>query len=113
MILLFSERFVGAIDRLKNVVELESIVSKLVEGRNGNEIEALLQAGGVACHLVPIEDGGVSSIIEDTRSKLSCTPAQLRMDLPTPGRDDFEVLDKVLGYDGEKITEFVIAGVLD
>jgi crotonobetainyl-CoA:carnitine CoA-transferase CaiB-like acyl-CoA transferase len=130
--LVTDKRFVSVDDRLKNVVELESIVTELVEGRNGNEIEALLQAGDVACHLVqdaaaafvdpqlkarghfvPIEGGGVNSIIEDTRSKLSRTPAQLRMDLPTLGRDNFEVLDKVLGYDGEKITELVIAGVLD
>lgn len=125
-------RFVSADDRLINAAELDSIVSALIEGRDGNELEALLQDGGVACHLVQdsaaafadpqlaarghfvsIEGGGVKSIIEDTRSKLSRTPARLRLGLPTLGRDNFEVLDKVLGYDGEKIAELVIAGALD
>jgi len=130
--LIMDTRFVSVDARVDNAAELDSIVAKLVEGREGNEIEALLQDGGVACHLVqdaaavfddpqlvarghfvPIEGGGVHSIIEDTRSKLSRTPAEIRLGLPTLGRDNFEVLDKVLGYDGEKITDFVIARVLD
>jgi len=125
-------RFLRAEDRVANAAELDSIVAKLVEGRDGFELEALLQDGEVACHrvqdsdaafadpqlnsrghFVPIEGGGVNSIIENTRSKLSRTPAEIRLGLPTLGRDNFEVLDQVLGYDGEKIAELVIAGVLD
>ena len=129
--LIMDTRFFSVDARVENAAELDSIVAKLVEGREGDEIEALLQDGGVACHrvqdaaaafadpqlaarghFVPIEGGGVNSIIEDTRSKLSRTPAKLRLGLPTLGRDNFEILDEVLGYDGEKITELVIAGVL-
>jgi benzylsuccinate CoA-transferase BbsF subunit len=125
-------RFASIDDRLKNTDELDLLVTDLVAGRDGAEIEALLQAGGVACHrvqdsaavladlqlaarghFVPIEGAGLNSIVENTRSKLSRTPSEIRRDLPTLGRDNFEVLEKVLGYDGEKIAELAIAGVLD
>jgi len=130
--LITDARFASIDDRLKNVAELDSVVMDLVAGRDGAKIETLLQAGGVACHrvqdsaavhadlqlaarghFVPIAGPDLNSIIENTRSKLSRTPSEIRRDLPTLGRDNFEVLEKVLGYDGEKIAELAIAGVLD
>jgi crotonobetainyl-CoA:carnitine CoA-transferase CaiB-like acyl-CoA transferase len=60
-----------------------------------------------------MEGPELNSLIEDTRSKLSRTPAEIRHDLPTLGRDNFEVLAQVLGYNDDKIAELAIAGVLD
>jgi crotonobetainyl-CoA:carnitine CoA-transferase CaiB-like acyl-CoA transferase len=51
--------------------------------------------------------------VENTRSILSRTPSRVGEGVPTLGRDSFEVLEGVLGYDGERIAELVIAGVLE
>ena len=56
---------------------------------------------------------GQHTIVEGTRSLLSRTPAQIRYGPPTLGRDNQQVLEKVLGYDTDRITELVIAGVLE
>lgn len=125
-------RFASIESRLKHTSELDWIVADLVAERDGAELEASLQAGGVACHrvqdttaavadvqfaarghFVPLAGPESNSLIEDTRSKLSRTPAEIRHDLPTLGRDSFEVLAQVLGYDDDKIAELAITGVLD
>ena len=51
--------------------------------------------------------------IEASRFRLSRTPAEIRHDAPTLGRDNQHVLATILGYDEERITELVIAGALE
>jgi len=125
-------RFAKASDRLANSEALDSIVAELVAGCDGQELESRLQSAGIACHVVQdsaavaadpqlaalghfvaLEEGGARTVVEATRSRLSRTPASVRPSIPTLGRDTFEVLEQVLGYDGEKIAELAIAGALE
>ena len=87
--------------------------------RNGIPAHRVLDSEGLVTdsqlcargHFVERGDGG--AIIESTRTKLSRTPAQIRDGLALLGRDSHEVLSDILGYDDDRITELVIAGVLE
>jgi crotonobetainyl-CoA:carnitine CoA-transferase CaiB-like acyl-CoA transferase len=124
-------RFATANERLKNFEELDSSVAELTREHEGGELEALLQDAGIACHTVQnsaaacsdpqlkerghfvrIESGEAYTIVEDTRSKLSRTPARVRRGVPTLGRDNQKILAELLGYDEARMTELAIAGVL-
>ena len=124
-------RFKTMKDRLDNAEALDSALAELTSSRDGDDLEAALQRAGVACHclldsaaafkdsqlsarghFVSLASAELNSIIEDTRSKLSRTPAQIRGGLPTLGRDNFEVLSRVLGYAEEHTAELAITGVL-
>ena len=50
--------------------------------------------------------------VEGPRAKLSRTPAQARRAAPTLGQDNQYVLEKILGYDEDRIGEIVASGVL-
>ena len=125
-------RFATAASRVEHAEALDEIVTELVTGRDGGELEAALQARGIAAHVVldsagtladpqlvarghfvTLESDGQRTVVEDTRSRLSRTPAQVHGGPPTLGRDNQEVLAELLGYDEERITGLVIAGVLD
>jgi crotonobetainyl-CoA:carnitine CoA-transferase CaiB-like acyl-CoA transferase len=125
-------RFATANDRLKNAEELDSAVAELTREHDGGKLEAQLQESGIACHTVQnsaaacsdpqlqerghfvrLESGGTYTIVEGTRSKLSRTPARIRRGVPTMGRDNQEILAELLGYDGARMTELAIAGVLE
>jgi benzylsuccinate CoA-transferase BbsF subunit len=60
---------------------------------------------------VPHEIHG-TTVVEGSRFKLSRTPARIERAGPTFGRDNQYVLETILGYSEEKITDLVIAGVL-
>jgi crotonobetainyl-CoA:carnitine CoA-transferase CaiB-like acyl-CoA transferase len=124
-------RFATANERLKNFEELDTSVAELTREHEGSELEALLQDAGIACHTVQnsaaacsdpqlkerghfvrIESGEAYTIVEDTRSKLSRTPARVRRGVPTLGRDNQKILAELLGYDEVRMTELAIAGVL-
>ncbi len=125
-------RFAAAASRVEHAAALDTIVTELVSGRDGAELEAALQARGIAAHVVldstgavadpqlvarghfvPLEGDGQRTVVEGTRSRLSRTPARVRWGPPTLGRDNQKVLTELLGYDEERITELVIAGALD
>ncbi len=125
-------RFADAASRVEHAEALDTIVTELVTGRDGAALEAALQAHGIAAHVVldsagavadpqlvarghfvPLETDDQRTVVEDTRSRLSRTPARVRGGPPTLGRDNQQVLTELLGYDEERITELVIAGVLD
>jgi crotonobetainyl-CoA:carnitine CoA-transferase CaiB-like acyl-CoA transferase len=63
-------------------------------------------------HFVTIQGGAGESVVEQTRSQLSRTPSKIHAAVPTLGRDTFEILEGTLGYDSERISELVIAGVI-
>ena len=125
-------RFATANLRLANVPDLDASVAELTREHDGGELEARLQEAGVACHrvqnsaaacsdpqlqerghFVRLESGATHTIVEGTRSKLSRTPARIRRGVPTMGRDNQEILAELLGYDGARMTELAIAGVLE
>jgi crotonobetainyl-CoA:carnitine CoA-transferase CaiB-like acyl-CoA transferase len=125
-------RFATASQRLKNADALDSSVAELTREHEGGELEARLQEAGIACHrvqnsaaacsdpqllerghFVRLESPDAYTIVEDTRSKLSRTPARIRRGVPTLGRDNWEILTELLGYDEAKVAELAVAGVLE
>jgi crotonobetainyl-CoA:carnitine CoA-transferase CaiB-like acyl-CoA transferase len=125
-------RFATANERRNNIEELDTAVAELTREHDGAEFEARLQAAGIACHrvqdsaaacsdpqlkarghFVRLQSGEAYTIVEDTRSKLSRTPAKVRRGVPTLGRDNMEILEELLDYDADKMTGLAIAGVLE
>jgi crotonobetainyl-CoA:carnitine CoA-transferase CaiB-like acyl-CoA transferase len=125
-------RFATASQRLTHAAALDAAVGELTREHDGGELEAKLQDAGIACHkvqnsaaacsdpqllarghFVRLESREAYTIVEDTRSKLSRTPARVRRGVPTLGRDNHEILQELLGYDRGKLTELAIAGVLE
>jgi crotonobetainyl-CoA:carnitine CoA-transferase CaiB-like acyl-CoA transferase len=65
-------------------------------------------------HFVALEHSTLGPIIvEGSRFKLSRTPARVNRAAPTVGQDTHDVLEQILGYSEERITELVAAGALD
>jgi crotonobetainyl-CoA:carnitine CoA-transferase CaiB-like acyl-CoA transferase len=125
-------RFATANDRLKNARDLDASVAELTRECDGGELEARLQVLGIACHTVQnsaaacsdpqlrerghfvrLESHEAYTIVEGTRSKLSRTPARIRGGVPTLGRDNWEILTDLLGYDEARMAEIAVAGVLE
>ncbi len=125
-------RFATADRRLAHAEALDASIAGLTRERDGAELEALLQGGGIACHTVQnsagacadpqlrerghfvrLESGAAWTVVEGTRSKLSRTPARIRRGVPTLGRDNWEILTGLLGYDEERMAELAVAGVLE
>jgi crotonobetainyl-CoA:carnitine CoA-transferase CaiB-like acyl-CoA transferase len=57
--------------------------------------------------------GELETLVENSRSRLSRTPAVVRDTIPTFGADTQWILSDLLAYDDDKITELVISGVLE
>ncbi len=125
-------RFATAGDRRRNAGALDTAVGELTRGHEGSELEARLQEKGIACHTVQdspaacadpqlqarghfvrLESGEAYTIVEDTRSRLSRTPARVRRGVPTLGRDNWEILTGILGYDEARVAGLAAAGVLE
>ena len=51
--------------------------------------------------------------VENSRFRLSRTPAEVRSSAPTLGGDNQYILETILGYSDERITELAAAGVLE
>ena len=126
------ELFATTEARLANQDELDGIISQWTQKREASEVQESLQARGVPAHAqtdsseamrdpqllhrghfvqVPHEIHG-ATVVEGSRFKLSRTPARIERAGPTFGRDNQYVLETILGYSEEKITDLVIAGVL-
>jgi len=128
------KRFAILDDRLANQDELDAILSEWTRECEKGEAEALLQARGVPAHALssssaealedpqlmhrghfvelPHEIHGTTTV-EGSRFQLSRTPAKIERAAPTFGRDNFYVLETILGYDAERIAELAAAGVLE
>lgn len=125
-------RFATADARRDHADDLDSALSELTREHAGGELEARLQGAGIASHTVQhsaaafadpqlqarghfvrLESRDAYTVVEDTRSKLSRTPARVRRGVPTLGRDNREILAEILGYDEDKMSALAIAGVLE
>jgi crotonobetainyl-CoA:carnitine CoA-transferase CaiB-like acyl-CoA transferase len=51
--------------------------------------------------------------VEGSRFRLSRTPAEVKRATPYWGRDNQYVLEKILSYSEEKITELIVAEALE
>lgn len=125
-------RFATASDRRRHAEALDAALAELTRPHEGAELEARLQESGIACHqvqdspaacadpqlqarghFVRLASGEAYTIVEDTRSKLSRTPARVRRGVPTLGRDNWEILTDLLGYDEARVAELAAEGVLE
>ena len=118
--------------RLADRRMLDGLISAWTATRAAEEIEALLQAAGVAASVVQTAEDlardpqldhlghfiyrphpcGRDGVIEACATHLSRTPARADETLPSFGRDMDEVLKDILGYDDERIAELLIADAL-
>lgn len=125
-------RFSSLPARLENVDQLDAIVSEWTRTVDELEIERTLQANSIPAHAVEnsreyINDPQIvhrghfvklphahqgTTFVEGSRTKLSRTPAQVTRPAPTLGQDNQHVLEKILGYDHDRISELVAAGAL-
>ncbi len=126
-------RYATLAGRLAHHDELDAVISAWTRERDMLESEAVLQAVGVAASAVqnsaelyadpqlrhrghfvelPHEIHG-TTWVEGSRFRLSRTPARIERAAPTFGRDNFYVLETILGYDADRITDLAAAGVLE
>ncbi|HEY6417547.1 MAG TPA: CoA transferase [Candidatus Binataceae bacterium] len=125
-------RFATARERLKRRDELDSIVGAWTRGLEPREAEALVQSRGIAAYEVQNSAEAYTdpqlryrghfvelphpvygkTTVEGARAKLSRTPAEVRTAGPTLGQHNQFVFEKILGYNEERISELVAAGVL-
>jgi benzylsuccinate CoA-transferase BbsF subunit len=126
-------RYATAAARLASQDALDEIVASWTRGRDALELEAALQARGIAAStvessgdlsedeqlrvrglLVEVEHEVHGTIpVEGSRIRLSETRAQIERSAPTFGRDNHFVLRELLGYGEERIAELVAAGALE
>jgi benzylsuccinate CoA-transferase BbsF subunit len=126
-------RFATKAARLAHQDELDEIVSTWTKTQDRFDMEKLLQERGVAAgavlglfdlehdpqlqhrqHFVPLEHHKLGPVtVEGSRFRLSRTPAQVSRPAPTWGRDNQYVLEQILGYSEEKITQLALAEVLE
>jgi len=125
-------RYANAAGRLAHAEELDRALAKWTRSRGRQEAAALLQAHGVAAyavqnstdcvadpqllhrgHFVPVTHPTHGTVLlEGSRFHLSRTPATPPAIAPTFGADNEMVLREILGYDEDRVTALVAAGVL-
>jgi crotonobetainyl-CoA:carnitine CoA-transferase CaiB-like acyl-CoA transferase len=113
--------------------EIDRLITEWSRTRPPGEVQERLQGLGVAAHQVQngdtcpedpqlvhrkhfrqvAHDVHGTVWVEGTRFQLSRTPADIRTGGPTYGQHTFEVLEQILGYDGDRIAELAVAGVLE
>jgi crotonobetainyl-CoA:carnitine CoA-transferase CaiB-like acyl-CoA transferase len=125
-------RFKTAAQRRENASALDEIIAGWSREFEPRDVERMLQARSIPAHAVqnsaeyyvdpqvahrghfvelPHPTYGKTTV-EGPRAKLSRTPAQARRAAPTLGQDNQHVLEKILGYDEDRIAEIVASGVL-
>lgn len=117
------KRFATQEDRRANLAELEMILSDWISGKTAGEVETLLQAQGIAAHVVAAsrdvcEDRQLNhlnhfialdhpvagrSYVESSRYALSDTPAPTPTPPPVLGEHTNLVMRDMLGYDDAKL----------
>ena len=126
-------RFASVAMRLEQQDALDEVIADWTREREAEEIEALLQKRGVPASVVqnsrelyadpqlrhrghfvevPHEVHGTTTV-EGSRVTFSRTPARVERSGPPFGRDNQHVLEKILGYSQDRITELAVAGALE
>ncbi len=125
-------RFATADARRAHRHALDERVGAWVATQDAPAAETALQAAGIAAalcassadlvadpqlahreHVQMVEHPTYGTTpIEGSRFRLSRTPAAAHASAPTLGRDNQYVLETILGYDEERVTELVVAGAL-
>ena len=131
--LLTDTRFATKATRLAHQHELDEHLTAWTKDQDKFELEAALQTAGVPAnavrtmqelaadpqllhrqHFVQLDHPKFGkTTIEGSRFRLSRTPAQIEGAAPTLGRDNQYVLETLLGYSEERITEIVASGALE
>jgi crotonobetainyl-CoA:carnitine CoA-transferase CaiB-like acyl-CoA transferase len=113
--------------------EVDAAITAWTAARDAHDAEAALQGRGVPAAAVQTSPdlcadpqlqarGHVASLphpelgatcVEGPRVVLSRTPGRVDGAAPTLGRDNLHVLQDILGYDEDRITALVAAGLLD
>ncbi len=126
-------RFATVADRHAHTESLDATVAAWTSARDMHDTEALLQARGIAASAVQNSGELVAdpqllhrehfqqiphaihgtTTIETSRFHLSRTPAHITGPAPTYGQDTHAILTEVLGYDDDRVTALVTAGVLE
>lgn len=125
-------RFRSSDDRQRNRAELDALISDWTRQRNRHEIEEVLQAQGIPASAVQDSEDCIrdrqllhrghfvelshttlrKTTVESSRLHLSRTQARVDRAAPTLGEHSHYVLETVLGYDEERISELAMAGAL-
>ena len=113
--------------------DIEAAIAAWSGDREGAELEAELQAAGIAAHRVQASADLVTDPqlihrnhfvevahadhgtihVEGSRFIPSRTPVEITQGGPTLGQHTFDVLMGILGYDEDRIAEIAVAGVLE
>ncbi len=124
-------RFAGAADRLARREELDAIVGRWTGALDANQAQELLQARGVPAHqvqnsvemladpqlrhrghFVKLEHPTLGHFtVEGPRPLLGRTPGQARRAAPSIGQDNAYVLQTILGYGEDRVSDLALAGV--
>jgi len=119
------EALASATGRKEREEELEARISEWTEANGAHTTQDLLIEEGVAAyvvqngvecmadpqnvargHFIAVEHSTVGEMkLENSRYRLSRTPAVVTRAGPNQGEHNFEVLSEVLGYDGDKIAD--------
>jgi len=131
--LVAESRFVTPAARLAQQDELDALLSAWTQDKDTFQLEQQLQERGVPAtavrsmkelyddpqlqhrgHFVQLTHPKYeTTTVEGSRFRLSRTPANITGSATTIGRDNQYVLETLLGYSEERITELVAAGVLE
>jgi crotonobetainyl-CoA:carnitine CoA-transferase CaiB-like acyl-CoA transferase len=124
-------RYASAADRLARREELDAIVIQWTRTLAAEQAQELLQARGVPAHqvqnsvelfadpqlrhrghFVKLEHHSLGHFtVEAPRPRLSRTPGEVRRAAPSIGRDNAHVLQTILGYGDDRVSELAVAGV--
>jgi len=125
-------RFKTFTGRHEHREELDRVIGEWTRARTPLETERILQARGVPAHTVQNTfdanddpqlrhnghfvrvDHAVAgeTFVENSRFRLSRTPAQVKRASPALGQDNQYVLEQLLGYNDDRISDLVAHGAL-
>ena len=123
----------GVDERRERADEIAELITAWTSVRDGLEAHDELQAAGIPAHAIAdsvmmaadpqlehrnhfrdVTHGTNGTMwVEGTRFVMSRSSDGIRHGGPTYGEHTFEVLEQLLGYDQERITELAVAGVLE
>ncbi|MDA3040829.1 MAG: CoA transferase, partial [Actinomycetota bacterium] len=123
----------GSDARRARVEEIDAAISAWTSGRDADEVAETLAAAGVAAYPVQnapeaaadpqlahlghfVEVGHPThgtTVVEGPRARLSRTPGHVTEAGPPIGHHAFEVLQEILGYDVDRISEIAVAEALE